>query len=92
MTVKMTGEYWIGGDVKGKIVAESETLSRHSGYPVFCPKYESRGLSNTTQTTFSVSLLSCSWSFVYSTPFCACIHICNRIFDVCIGIFIRQSV
>ena len=56
----MAGGYWIGGDVKGKVVAEFETPSRQSGYPVFGPKFESRGLSNTTQATFGVSLLSCS--------------------------------
>jgi len=78
--------------VKGKVVAEFETLSRQSGYPVFGPKFENRGLSNTTQATFGVSLLSCSWSFLYTTPFYACIHVCNRIFDFFIGMFIRQSV
>jgi len=88
----MTGEYWTGGDVKRKVVAEFETLSRQSGYPVFGPKFESRGLSNTTQAAFGVSLLSCSWSFVSSTPFYACIHVRNRMFDFFIGMFIRQSV
>ena len=39
-----------------------------------------------------MSLLSCSWSFVYSTPFCACFHVCIRIFDFFIGMLTRQSV
>ena len=43
----MTGESWTGGDMKGKFVAEFETLFRQSGYPVFGPKFECRGLSNT---------------------------------------------
>jgi hypothetical protein len=55
--------------VKGKVVAEFETLCGQSGYSVFCRQFESRGLSNSMQATFDVSFLSCSWSFV-----CNCLH------------------
>jgi hypothetical protein len=89
----MIGEYRNGGDVKGKVVAEFEALSRQSGYPVFGPKFESKGLSNTTQATFGVSVLSSAWSFVVHR----CMHIfiyyvCIHIFHFFIGIFPRQSV